>query len=76
MTASLVGWESGVEIEEDIADSMQTAKSMREKIQALEKEKEDLLQKKGFLTEALSFSCPHCNNSCVVYREGANYWVE
>jgi hypothetical protein len=49
---------------------------MREKIQALEKEKEDLLQKKGFLTEALSFSCPHCNNSCVVYREGANYWVE
>jgi ParB/RepB/Spo0J family partition protein len=76
MTAPLVGWESGVEIEEDITGSMQTAKSMREKIQALEKEKEDLLQKKGFLTEALSFSCPHCNNSCVVYRDGANYWVE
>jgi ParB family chromosome partitioning protein len=76
MTGPLVGWESGVEIEEDIADSIQTAKSMREKIQALEKEKEDLLQKKGFLTEALSFSCPHCNNSCVVYRDGANYWVE
>jgi len=76
MTGPLVGWESGVEIEEDITGSIQTAKSMREKIQALEKEKEDLLQKKGFLTEALSFSCPHCNNSCVVYREGANYWVE
>lgn len=76
MTAPLVGWESGVEIEEDITGSMQTVKSMREKIQTLEKEKEDLLQKKGFLTEALSFSCPHCNNSCVVYREGANYWVE
>jgi len=76
MTAPLVGWESGVEIEEDITGSMQTVKSMREKIQALEKEKEDLLQKKGFLTEALSFSCPHCNNPCVVYREGANYWVE
>jgi hypothetical protein len=76
MTAPLVGWESGVEIEEDIAGAMQTVKSMREKIQALEKEKEDFLQKKGFLTEALSFSCPHCNNSCVVYRDGANYWVE
>lgn len=76
MTGPLVGWESGVEIEEDITGSMQTVKSMREKIQILEKEKEDLLQKKGFLTEALSFSCPHCNNSCVVYREGANYWVE
>jgi ParB/RepB/Spo0J family partition protein len=76
MTAPLIGWESGVEIEEDIADSMQAVKRMREKIQALEKEKEDLLQKKGFLTEALSFSCPHCNKSCVVYREGANYWVE
>ena len=76
MTAPLVGWESGVETEEDIADSMQAVKSMREKIQALEKEKEDLLQKKGFLTEALSFTCPHCNNACVVYREGANYWVE
>lgn len=76
MTASLKGRESRVEIKEDITGSMQTVKSLREKIQALEKEKEDLLQKKGFLTQALSFNCPHCNNSCVVYREGANYWVE
>ena len=76
MTAPLEGRESRVEIREDIGGSMQTVKSLREKIQALEKEKEDLLQKKGFLTEALSFNCPHCNNPCVVYREGDSYWVE
>lgn len=76
MTAPFEGRESRVEIREDITGSMQTVKSLREKIQALEKEKEDLLQKKGFLTEALSFNCPHCNNPCVVYREGDSYWVE
>jgi len=56
--------------------SMQTIKSLREKIEALEKEKASLLGKKGFLTEALSFNCPHCNHPCVVYREGDSYWVE
>ena len=55
---------------------MQTMKSLREKIEALEKEKEGLLAKKGFLTEALSFNCPHCNNPCIIYREGESYWVE
>jgi ParB family chromosome partitioning protein len=74
--APLEGRESRVGIREDIAGLMQTVKNLREKIQALEKEKEDLLQKKGFLTEALSFNCPHCNHSCVVYREGTSYWVE
>jgi ParB/RepB/Spo0J family partition protein len=54
----------------------QTVKSLREKIETLEKEKEGLLAKKGFLTEALSFNCPHCNNPCIVYREGESYWVE
>jgi len=56
--------------------SMQTIKSLREKIETLEKEKESLLAKKGFLTEALSFNCPHCNHPCVIYREGDSYWVE
>ena len=56
--------------------SMQTVKSLREKIEALEKEKASLLEKKGFLTEALSFNCPHCNRPCVIYREGDSYWVE
>lgn len=56
--------------------SIQTIKSLREKIETLEKEKESLLEKKGFLTEALSFNCPHCNHSCVIYREGNSYWVE
>ena len=56
--------------------SIQTMMKLREKIEKLEKEKESLLQKKGFLTEALSFNCPHCNNSCVIYREGESYWVE
>jgi len=56
--------------------SMQTIKNLREKIEALKKEKTSLLEKKGFLTEALSFSCPHCNNPCVIYREGDSYWVE
>lgn len=56
--------------------SIQTMMKLREKIETLEKEKESLLQKKGFLTEALSFNCPHCNNSCVIYREGDSYWVE
>jgi len=56
--------------------SMQTVKSLREKIEALEKEKASLLEKKSFLTEALSFNCPHCNYPCVIYREGDSYWVE
>ncbi|KPV63527.1 MAG: Nucleoid occlusion protein [Candidatus Bathyarchaeota archaeon BA2] len=56
--------------------SMQTIKSLRERIEALEKEKASLLEKKGFLTEALSFNCPHCNHPCVIYREGDSYWVE
>jgi ParB family chromosome partitioning protein len=76
ITVPFEGRESRVGIKEDVTGLVQTVKNLREKIQALEKEKEDLLQKKGFLTEALSFSCPHCNNPCVVYREGANYWVE
>ena len=62
------------EVMEEI--SMQTVKSLREKIEALEKEKASLLDKKGFLTEALSFNCPHCNNACVIYRDGDSYWVE
>jgi hypothetical protein len=76
ITAPLERWEARGEIEEDTAGLMHTVKNLREKIQGLEKEKEDLLQKKGFLTEALSFSCPHCSNACVVYREGDSYWVE
>jgi len=56
--------------------SMQTIRSLREKIEALEKEKASLLEKKSFLTEALSFNCPHCNHPCIVYREGDSYWVE
>ena len=64
-------------IEKDVEEvSMQTFKSLRERIEALEKERESLLEKKGFLTEALSFNCPHCNNPCIVYREGDSYWVE
>jgi len=64
-------------IEEGIEEvSMQTIKKLQEKIGTLEKEKERLLVKKGFLTEALSFNCPYCNNSCVIYREGDSYWVE
>jgi len=64
-------------IEEGVEEvSMQAIKSLREKIEALEKEKESLLEKKGFLTEALSFNCPHCNHPCVIYREGDSYWVE
>jgi ParB/RepB/Spo0J family partition protein len=56
--------------------SLHTVIELREKIEVLERERESLLQKKGFLTEALSFTCPHCNHSCVIYREGDSYWVE
>jgi len=56
--------------------SIHNIKSLREKIETLEKEKERLLEKKGFLTEALSFTCPHCNRPCMIYREGKSYWVE
>jgi len=67
----------GETVEEGVEEvSMQAIKSLREKIEALEKEKESLLEKKGFLTEALSFNCPHCNHPCVIYREGDSYWVE
>ena len=64
-------------VEKDLEEvSLQTVKILREKIEGLEKEKESLLEKKAFLTEALSFNCPHCNQSCIVYREGNSYWVE
>lgn len=62
--------------EESMQARTRTVKNLREKIEALEKEKEGLLAKKGFLTEALSFNCPHCNNPCIIYREGESYWVE
>jgi len=64
-------------VEEGVEEvSLQTLKSLREEIETLEKEKENLLAKKGFLTDALSFNCPHCKNPCIVYREGDSYWVE
>jgi len=56
--------------------SIQTIKRLRDKIGTLEKERTSLLEKKGFLTDALSFTCPHCNHACVIYREGDSYWVE
>lgn len=56
--------------------SIQAIKRLRDKIETLEKERTSLLEKKGFLTDALSFTCPHCNHACVIYREGDSYWVE
>jgi len=61
---------------EEEEDFMQTIKSLREKIEMLEKEKERLLESRDFLTRALSFNCPYCNHACVIYREGDRYWVE
>jgi ParB/RepB/Spo0J family partition protein len=78
MTARLEDKEADREATEEIFEevSTQTIQSLREKIERLEKERANLLEKKGFLTEALSFSCPHCNQPCVIYREGDSYWVE
>lgn len=56
--------------------SIQAVTSLREKIEILESERTSLLEKKDFLTEALSFNCPHCDHPCVIYREGEDYWVE
>ncbi|MCW3993852.1 MAG: ParB/RepB/Spo0J family partition protein [Candidatus Bathyarchaeota archaeon] len=56
--------------------SIQTIKRLRDKIGTLENERTSLLEKKSFLTDALSFTCPHCNHACVIYREGDSYWVE
>jgi ParB family chromosome partitioning protein len=56
--------------------SIQAIKRLRDKIETLEKERTSLLEKKTFLTDALSFTCPHCNQPCIVYREGGSYWVE
>ncbi len=65
------------EAEEAFEDvSIQAIKRLRDKIETLEKERTSLLEKKTFLTDALSFTCPHCNNPCIVYREGDSYWVE
>jgi ParB family chromosome partitioning protein len=56
---------------------MDNLRSLGERIRSLEKEKTRLLEQKTyFLTKALSFSCPHCNNPVVVYREGNRYWAE
>lgn len=58
-------------------DFLEKLRGLREKIRSLEREKVRLLEEKSyFLTKALSFDCPHCNNSIVVYREGDRYWAE
>jgi ParB family chromosome partitioning protein len=61
---------------EDLEVSIQSIRRLRSRIEELSKEKTELLKEKGFLSEALSFNCPHCNSSCIVYREGNSYWVE
>jgi len=64
-------------VEEDIEEiSLETVKMLRERIGILEKEKTELLERKGFLTEALSFNCPYCSHPCVIYRDSSGYWVE
>lgn len=60
-----------------IQDLTQNLQALREKIETLEKEKTKLSETRDILlTKALSFNCPHCNNPCVLYREGDHYWVE
>lgn len=78
MTRRLQEKEAESETTEEVFEEASTSTIMRlqERIEALKREKENLLQKKGFLTDALSFTCPHCNNPCVIYREGDGYWVE
>ena len=71
-------------IEETIKKKMQTnitivqteVRSLTKKIKKLEKEKANFLKKKAFLLEALNFNCPHCKNSCVIFREGNSYLVK
>ena len=78
MTRRLEEKEAEREATEEVFEevSIDAMMKLREKIETLEKERESLLKKKSFLTEALSFNCPHCNHSCVIYREGDSYWVE
>jgi ParB family chromosome partitioning protein len=78
MTVRLEEKEAGRKsTEEDIEETpIQAVRKLREKIETLEKEKENLSELKGFLTEALSFNCPYCATPCIIYREGDNYWVE
>ncbi|MEA2090640.1 MAG: ParB/RepB/Spo0J family partition protein [Thermoproteota archaeon] len=58
-------------------DFIEKLRGLRERIRSLEREKIHLLEQKSyFLTKALSFNCPHCNNPVVVYREGDRYWAE
>jgi len=57
-------------------EQLQDTRNLQAKIEALEREKVSLLNKKEFLRKALSFKCPHCNNSCIIYRKDENYWVE
>ena len=60
-----------------IDDLTHNLRALRDKIEKLEKEKTRLSEKRDILlAKALSFNCPHCNNPCVLYREGDQYWVE
>lgn len=49
---------------------------LAQKITELEKERVQFLKKKAFLLDALNFNCPHCKNSCVVYKRGDSYLVK
>jgi ParB family chromosome partitioning protein len=59
-----------------IAELRKNLRSLTQKIKKLQKEKASFLENKTFLLEALNFNCPHCEHSCVVYREGDRYLVK
>ena len=59
-----------------IAELRKNLRSLTQKIKKLQKEKASFLENKAFLLEALNFNCPHCEHSCVVYREGDRYLVK
>jgi ParB family chromosome partitioning protein len=64
------------EMKKSIAKAQKEIRSLTGKIQKLQKEKASFLEKKAFLLDALNFNCPHCQNPCVVYREGDRYLVK
>ena len=59
-----------------LAKLKRNMKKLTQRIETLQKEKTTLLENKKVFLEALNFNCPHCKSSCVVYREGNQYFVK
>jgi len=68
--------EAKKEMKTGVAKIQREMRGLTRQIKKLKEEKADFLKKKAFLSDALNFNCPHCQNPCVVFKDGNRYLVK